>query len=99
MARRISPTQPEPPTSPALVGSPEGEEKSLGRARVSIVRRSTRLLDRDNLFASVKWLLDWLCIAKLIPGNDPDSIELEVTQEKVRKDQVGTQVIISQNNA
>src|ERR1700674_2354594 len=69
---------------PALDGGAQGEPKSDGRIVVRIGRRSTRTLDPDNLGASVKALVDCLRYAKLIPEDDEETIDLRVTQEKVK---------------
>lgn len=61
---------------------------------VRIIRCSTRKLDKDNLYGGVKYLVDALRYAGLIPQDTPDAIDLDVTQRRVRKDQVGTIVEI-----
>jgi hypothetical protein len=49
--------------------------------RFTSVRK--QLCDPDNL--SVKYLLDALRFAAVIPGDEPEKIQLEVTQRKCRK--------------
>jgi hypothetical protein len=61
-----------------------GETKSRPRVVVRIERRSTRLLDPDNLYGSVKPLVDCIRAAKLIADDDSLSISLVVTQSKVK---------------
>jgi hypothetical protein len=61
-----------------------GEAESRPRVTVRIERRSTRLLDPDNLYGSVKSLVDCLRAAKLIVDDDSQSISLVVTQSKVK---------------
>jgi len=53
------------------------------RHRVRIVSKRVRLCDPDNLVGGVKHLVDFLRDAKIIPEDDPKSITLEVSQEKV----------------
>ena len=62
----------------------QGEEKSLGRFDLRIERRSTKLLDKDNLYGGVKHTCDALRYAGLIREDDPESLELTVTQTKVK---------------
>lgn len=71
-------------------------EKAGGkkRYRVCIERRGLRLLDVDNLYGSVKWVCDGLRHEKLIPDDDPETIELVVTQRKVSRKDIGTEVTI-----
>jgi hypothetical protein len=42
------------------------------------------MLDIDNLYGGCKHLIDSLRIARIIPDDDPTSITLEVSQEKVK---------------
>ena len=81
----------------ALDESASDETPMLGRARVRITRKSTGRLDRDNLWASVKSLLDGLQKAGLIVGDSEADIELEVSQERVQtRDAQGTEIVIEQ---
>ena len=70
------------------VGQIEGEEGhesgGVPRHRVRIISRRVRLCDPDNLVGGVKHLVDSLRIARIIPEDDPRSISLEVSQEKVK---------------
>lgn len=63
----------------------KGDEPS-GRPRhhVRIISRRVRLLDIDNLYGGCKHLIDSLRLAGIIPDDDPASISLEVTQEKIK---------------
>ncbi|MBL18680.1 MAG: hypothetical protein CMC82_02475 [Flavobacteriaceae bacterium] len=69
------------------VGKVEGESRheqgSHARHRVRIVSRRVRLCDADNLIGGCKHAIDALRIAGIIPEDDPTSISLEVSQEKV----------------
>jgi hypothetical protein len=70
--------------SVAEVGREIGHESTGdNRHRVRIVSRRVRLCDPDNLVGGVKHLVDALRIAGIIPEDDPKSISLEVSQEKV----------------
>lgn len=52
------------------------------RAHVSIERRGLRTLDRDNLVASVKPVLDSLKANRVIVDDSPKHLELTVTQTR-----------------
>src|SRR5271165_1847725 len=84
MAERIFDPEPEPIQVGALESCPGREAQSPARPLVRITRRSTRLLDRDNLWGSVKPLLDSLRDSGLVAGDDEASIQLDVRQEKVK---------------
>ena len=60
------------------------ETESRQSVVVRIERRSTNLLDPDNLTGSVKSLLDCARSAKLIHDDDSQSITLSVTQSRVK---------------
>ena len=62
-------------------GDPSGNSPCY-RVRIRSLR--VRLLDLDNLYGGVKWWVDTLRYAGFIPDDDPNSIELEVSQEKVK---------------
>lgn len=95
MAPRIHSSFPQPNPAQTLESGAQREKEGAKRPVVRIIRCSTRLLDEDNLWGSVKPLLDQLRIAGLIPGDDPGSIELKVEQYKEkRRDHCGTQIII-----
>lgn len=63
----------------------KGDEPS-GRPRhhVRIKSSRVRLLDVDNLYGGCKHLIDSLRLTGIIPDDDPASITLEVTQEKIK---------------
>lgn len=69
------------------VGKVEGkvgyEPRGHARHRVRIVSRRVRICDADNLVGGCKHAIDSLRIAGIIPEDDPTSISLEVSQEKV----------------
>ena len=69
------------------VGKVEGEtgheSGGVPKHRVRIVSKRVRLCDADNLVGGVKHLIDALRISQVIPEDDPQSITLEVSQEKV----------------
>jgi hypothetical protein len=67
-----------------LEPSPQRKEKGRSRAIVCITRRSCHVLDLDNFAGGCKPLIDQLRYAKLIPNDDPESIELQFVQEKVK---------------
>jgi hypothetical protein len=63
---------------------PQRKEKGRTRAIVCITRKSCHVLDLDNFAGGCKPLIDQLRYAKLIPNDDPESIELQFVQEKVK---------------
>jgi hypothetical protein len=71
---------PDPITEPAarktLVRAGSGKEKGSSRIVVRITRVSSRPLDADNYAGGCKPLIDQLRYAKLIPDDDPASVEL-----------------------
>ena len=78
------------------VAADRRKETGFIRAHVSIERRSLKLLDKDNLYGSVKFLCDALRYAGLIADDDPESIELTVTQRRVRtRKETGTLVEVA----
>jgi len=92
---RIPNAVPEPASRAEPLAADEAQGAGAGRIVVSIERRGTRLLDKDNLYGSVKYLCDGLRYENLIPSDDPEAIDLIVTQRKVCKAEVGTVVVIS----
>lgn len=68
----------------ALERNDEGKGNCGSRVVVSIKRRSTHLLDRDNLWGSCTVLINRLRACHLIPNDDEIAIDLRVTQEKVK---------------
>lgn len=99
MAPRIHSSFPQPNPVQTLEGGAQRKKESSRRPHVRIIRVSTRLLDKDNLYGSVKPLLDQLCASGLIPGDREDQIELDVTQQKVKhRTETGTQIEITYDN-
>lgn len=88
-------TKPEPVARTQSLDSDEAKAGGKGRALVRIVRCGTRLLDKDNLYGSVKYLCDGLRYEGLIRADDPEAIELVVQQRKVRKGETGTEITIT----
>jgi len=70
------------------LGASKREERNAtgsdARHRVRIISRRVRICDPDNLVGGVKYLVDSLRAAEIIPEDDPKSITLEVSQEKVK---------------
>lgn len=60
----------------------QGRPEPIHRAKVVIERTSPNLLDTDNLYGSVKVVLDALRCNELIMNDDPQHLVLEVTQKK-----------------
>jgi len=94
MARRLPNPKPKHDPLPSLASGIPSEARRRIRPLVRIVRCSTSSLDRDNLYGSVKPLVDQLRYSGLIPGDREDQIDLEVQQIKVKKENVGTWIEI-----
>ena len=89
----------QPAPRPALDGARQGKDKGQTRTLVRIVRKSVRLLDADNFAGGCKPLIDQLRYAKLIPDDDPESVEILFQQTKVAtKAEEGVEVNIRQGD-
>jgi len=66
------------------------------RVFVVIAQFRTRKLDRDNLYGSVKELVDGLVASEIIQGDSEEEIELLVTQQIVKKNQIKTLIEITE---
>lgn len=76
-----------------------GAAASQQRPRVAITLFRVKKLDRDNKWASVKFLLDAICAAGLIPDDRECDIDLSVTQTAVPKYTMeGTGIVIAYRN-
>jgi hypothetical protein len=64
------------------------------RYRVTITRYGSKLLDIDNGAGGCKPLLDAIRYEALIPDDDPGTIDFVFRQQKVKKDQRRTEVVI-----
>ena len=62
------------------------------RARVLIIRHSTHQPDQDNLFASVKWILDSLVERGQLMDDSPEHLELTVQWQRAKRGQGGTTI-------
>lgn len=74
---------PEVQSMGSIGGEIGHESKGHARHRVRIISRRVRLCDPDNLVGGCKHLVDSLRLAEIIPEDDPKSLTLEVSQEKV----------------
>ena len=100
VAPRLPNPEPQPAPRPALDGARQGKDKSQTRTLVRIVRKSVRLLDADNFAGGCKPLIDQLRYAKLIPDDDPESVEILFQQTKVAtKKEEGVEVNIRQGDS
>lgn len=91
---RLPNPEPQPHHQPALDETRPREEKGARRTLLVITRRSSRLLDADNFAGGCKPLIDQLRYARLIPDDDPESVEITFRQEKVGRGEEGTTVKI-----
>lgn len=62
---------------------------------VRITRYGSRFLDADNCNSSVKFVCDALRYSGLIPDDNPEAIELQVSQRKIKKALRGTLIEIT----
>lgn len=72
------------------MGIEEAPRRSTEVIVVRIERRGIRLLDKDNLMGGTKAIVDALRYAGLIPDDNPEAIDLIITQKKVKKKDTGT---------
>ena len=88
-----------PESKPDAVLSPLGadQDEAGGKKRivVRLERRGTKLLDVDNLYGSAKYAIDGLRAENLIPSDDPEAIDLIVTQKKVKRGDTETVIEIT----
>lgn len=71
--------------APALEREVSREKEGTARTSVSIRCVRKRLLDPDNNVGSVKDLLDGLVLCTAIPDDSEKHIDLQVTQELVKR--------------
>jgi hypothetical protein len=64
--------------------STQRSTKSTPLYTLSITRYSTKTLDVDNLAGGCKPLIDQIRYAKLIPDDNPESVEITFNQVKVK---------------
>jgi hypothetical protein len=82
-ANRIRSAEPQRPARSALVDPLPGEAQDHGRIALCYRIFRVRLLDQENLNGSTKPVTDCLVQIGLIPDDDPKTIEIETSQEKV----------------
>ncbi len=81
---------------PESLDADENEKTGSGRVEVRFERRGTKLLDKDNLYGGVKWACDALRYAGLIKEDTAESIELIVTQTRVKtRKECGTLITLT----
>lgn len=73
----------KPAVQHGTLAKEKGKARGTGRITVRIKSCRKRLLDPDNLVGGVKYLLDGLRYAGILPDDNPDQITLQVSQEKV----------------
>jgi len=81
--RRVRTTQFKSVVQPTLDPQAQGQDESAPRVVVRIVQSRRRLLDAENLWASVKHIVDGLKTAGLIRDDSPKEIVLQVVQEQL----------------
>ena len=80
--RRSAPVM-ERDSGNATLAEDQSKEGAARKLAIRFVSVRKRLLDPDKL--SVKWLLDACRYARIIRGDEPEKITLEVTQRKCAK--------------
>lgn len=70
------------------------KEGGAGRLTAIFTRFGSRLLDVDNLAGGFKALIDACRYERLIAADDPTSIDLILRQKKVKRCDVGTEILI-----
>lgn len=96
MATGLHSGEPKQNSVQAVVCGLQTEEKNSQRTIVSITRYAFQLLDLDNLWGSVKPLVDQLRYSGLIRDDSQEEINLEVAQVQVRRiKEVGTKIEIT----
>ena len=92
--------KPQPVARPALDATPKREKPRQNRTTLCITRHATKLLDADNFAGGCKPLIDQLRYAKLIPDDDPETVEILFRQTKVKtKAEERTEVEIRQGDS
>ena len=89
--REPSSAIPKPPILNGTLATKGGETKNPTRIIVRVKSYRKKLLDFDNL--TVKYFVDGLRYAGLIPDDTPDKITLEVSQEKSAEERTEIEII------
>lgn len=55
----------------------------FAKARITMTRYALQSMDRDNLVSSFKFVGDALVVMGVVPDDNPDCVELYVSQERV----------------
>lgn len=93
--RQVQAPKLERPLRHDMASETRGEGAHEGRFRVSVRSYRRVLLDCDNLYGGAKFLVDCCRYFWLVPDDNPQAIELQVTQEKVTsKELEHTQITI-----
>jgi Holliday junction resolvase RusA-like endonuclease len=80
-----------------LVTLPKTKTTGGNRTRIRITRFSTKPLDCDNYAGGCKPIIDELRYAKLIQDDDPETIEVDFRQIKVKtKNEEHTEIEINE---
>lgn len=94
VAPRVLAEKSEPSRGQTLVRQAQPPKAREPGVAIIVTRCSDRSLDRDNLWSSVKPLVDALREAGYIPNDTEQDIELFVFQKKVPRKESGTLVEI-----
>ncbi len=91
---RLPAQKPKPNKRETVLHPRKAYEGSCRRPTVIITRCSPGHLDRDNLYAAAKKIIDCLFADGRIPGDSPADIELFVFQKTVSRKNRGTLIEI-----
>lgn len=67
---------------------------AMGKRRLTLIRLGKRSLDKDNLYAGAKMLVDCIKEMRLLVDDDPDWVDLQVEQEKCGRTKPRTRIIL-----
>jgi len=67
---------------------------AMGKRRLTLIRLGKRSLDKDNLYAGAKMLVDCIKEMRLLVDDDPDWVDLQVEQEKCGRSKPRTRIIL-----
>ena len=72
---------------------------ATAKRKLTIIRVGKRSLDKDNLYAGCKMLIDCITQARLLVDDSPTWVDLEVDQEKCGKTKPRTKIILEDLDA
>jgi hypothetical protein len=95
LAARLLDPQLERAPGKGPVGDPAKKTGGAKRIKVVVCRRGSRLIDCDNLAGGCKAIIDALRYEGLLADDNPESVDLEFRQEKVKRGDMGTEITLT----